>query len=164
MIGVVKAYTTRVGAGPFPTELDDDVGRHIRERGHEYGTVTGRPRRCGWFDAVAAGYSARLSGVDCLAIALLDVLDEMDELKICEAYDIDGERTTDFPSHIEDLQKARPVYSIHPGWKSDTTGVRKLADLPNAARQYIDALTGLLDVPARFISVGPDREQTIVCD
>ena len=164
MIGVVKAYTTRVGGGPFPTELDDEIGQHIRDTGHEYGTVTGRPRRCGWFDAVAAGYSARLSGVDCLAIALIDVLDGMDEIKICEAYEIDGERTTDFPSHIEDLKKAKPVYRTIPGWKSDTTGIRKLADLPAATRKYVDTLTELIEAPARYLSVGPDREQTIFCD
>ncbi|GAB4148803.1 MAG: adenylosuccinate synthase [Planctomycetaceae bacterium] len=164
MIGVVKAYTTRVGGGPFPTELDNEIGQHIRDRGHEYGTVTGRPRRCGWFDAVATGYSARLSGVDCLAIALIDVLDELDELQICEAYEIDGERTTDFPSHIEDLKKAVPVYRTIPGWKSDTTSVRKLADLPKETRNYVDTLTELIGFPAKYLSVGPDREQTIFCD
>lgn len=164
MIGVVKAYSTRVGGGPFPTELEDDTGQHIRDRGHEYGTVTGRPRRCGWFDAVAAGYSARLSGIDCLAIALLDVLDELDEIQICEAYEIDGERTTDFPSHIEDLKKAVPVYRKLPGWKKDITGVRTLEDLPKETRAYVDALTGLIEAPAAYLSVGPDREQTIFCD
>lgn len=164
MIGVVKAYSTRVGGGPFPTELDNDIGQHIRDRGHEYGTVTGRPRRCGWFDAVAAGYSARLSGVDCLAIALLDVLDELDEIKICEAYEINGERTTDFPSHIEDLKIAVPVYRTLPGWKTDITGVRKLENLPAETRQYVDTLIELIDAPAAYLSVGPDREQTIFCE
>ena len=163
MIGVVKAYTTRVGGGPFPTELDDEIGQHIRDVGHEYGTVTGRPRRCGWFDAVAAGYGARLSGVDCVAVSLLDVLSQLDELKMCEAYEIDGERTTDFPSHVEDLAKATPVLRTLPGWKTDVTGARKLEDLPAKARQYVDTISGLLNVPVAFISIGPDREQTIRC-
>ncbi|MCH7988626.1 MAG: adenylosuccinate synthase [Planctomycetes bacterium] len=161
MIGVVKAYTTRVGGGPFPTELHDDIGQQIRDIGNEYGTVTGRPRRCGWFDAVAAGYGARLSGVDSLVIALLDVLSEFDELKICEAYEINGERTTDFPSHVEDLANAIPVYRTLPGWKTDITGVRALKDLPQNARRYVDTLAELIDTPVEMISVGPDREQTI---
>ncbi len=161
MIGVVKAYTTRVGAGPFPSELDNEIGQHIRDRGHEYGTVTGRPRRCGWFDAVAASYGARISGVDCLTIALLDVLDELDELKICEAYEIDGERTTDFPSHVEALAKAKPIYRTISGWKSDTTGARKIEELPTGAREYVDALAEIIGVPVEIVSVGPDREQTI---
>ncbi|MEX0715893.1 MAG: adenylosuccinate synthase, partial [Planctomycetaceae bacterium] len=163
MIGVVKAYTTRVGGGPFPTELLDETGQHIRERGNEYGTVTGRPRRCGWFDAVAAGYGARISGVDSLAVALLDVLGELEEIKICEAYEIDGERTTDFPSHVDVLAQAKPVYRTLPGWKSDITGARKLSDLPANARRYVDTISELLETPPDFVSVGPDREQTIVC-
>jgi adenylosuccinate synthase len=161
MIGVVKAYTTRVGGGPFPTELHDETGQHIRDVGQEYGTVTGRPRRCGWFDAVAAGYGARLSGVDCLAVALLDVLSQLDELMICESYEIDGHRTTDFPSHVENLAKAIPVYRTLPGWKKDITGVRKVADLPTETRQYIDTLAELVGAPVDIMSVGPDREQTI---
>ena len=164
MLGVVKAYTTRVGAGPCPTELTDEIGRHIRDRGQEYGTVTGRPRRCGWFDAVATAYSARLSGVDSLVVALLDVLGALDEVKICEAYDIDGERTTTFPSHVEDLKRAKPVYRTLPGWKAEISDVRRLADLPAATRKYLDAITGLIDRPIEIVSVGPDREQTIFCD
>ncbi len=161
MIGVAKAYTTRVGGGPFPTELHGETGQHIRDVGQEYGTVTGRPRRCGWFDAVAAGYGARLSGVDCLVVALLDVLSQLDELRICESYEIDGHRTTDFPSHVEDLAKAIPVYRTLPGWKKDITGVRKVADLPAETRQYIDTLAELVGAPVDIMSVGPDREQTI---
>ncbi|MDA1016953.1 MAG: adenylosuccinate synthase [Planctomycetota bacterium] len=164
MIGVVKAYTTRVGAGPFPTELLDDTGNHIRERGHEYGTVTGRPRRCGWFDAVATAYGGRVSGVDCVTLALLDVLDELDEIKICEAYEIDGQRTTDFPSHIAAIAKAKPIYRTMPGWKTDITGVRTVDGLPAKARNYVKAITDLMEVPVTMISVGPDREQTIFCD
>ena len=162
MIGVVKAYTTRVGGGPFPTELHNEIGQHIRDVGHEYGTVTGRPRRCGWFDAVATGYGARICGVDEIAVMLLDVLAQRDELCICEAYEIRGERTTDFPSHVEDLEVAKPIFRKIPGWKKDITHARKLSDLPTGARQYVDTVSELLGVPAKFISIGPDREQTIL--
>ena len=162
MIGIAKAYTTRVGGGPFPTELDNEIGQHIRDVGHEYGTVTGRPRRCGWFDAVATGYGARICGVDEIAVMLLDVLAQLDELCICEAYEIRGERTTDFPSHVEDLEVAKPIFRKIPGWKKDITHARKLSDLPAGARQYVDTISELLGVPAKFISIGPDREQTIL--
>ena len=162
MIGVVKAYTTRVGGGPFPTELHDEIGQHIRDVGHEYGTVTGRPRRCGWFDSIATAYGARICGVDEIAVMLLDVLSHLDELKICEAYEIRGERTTDFPSHVEDLEAAKPIFRTIPGWKQDITGARKLSDLPTGARRYVDTVSELLEVPAKFISIGPDREQTII--
>lgn len=161
MIGVVKAYTTRVGGGPFPTELHDEIGQHIRDVGHEYGTVTGRPRRCGWFDAVAAGYGSRISGADCLAVMLLDVLSDLDELKICEAYEINGVRTTDFPSHVDDLAKAKPIYRTIPGWNQDITGIRKLEDLPVNARRYVETVGELIGAPVEIVSVGPDREQTM---
>lgn len=162
LIGVVKAYTTRVGGGPFPTELDNEIGQHIRDTGNEYGTVTGRPRRCGWFDAVAAGYSARISGVDAVAVALLDVLDGLDELNICEAYEIHGKKTTDFPSHLDDLAAAKPVYRTLPGWKTDTTNMTSYGELPENARNYVEALGEILEVPVEIVSVGPDREQTIL--
>ncbi len=161
MIGVVKAYTTRVGGGPFPTELDNEIGQHIRDEGNEYGTVTGRPRRCGWFDAVATGYGSRLSGVDCLAVMLLDVLSKLEEIQVCEAYEIDGERTTDFPAHIDELAKSRPVLRTVPGWQTDITGARRLEDLPPAARSYIDVVSELVSRPVDIVSIGPDREQTI---
>lgn len=162
MIGIVKAYTTRVGGGPFPTELHDETGEQIRKTGNEYGTVTGRPRRCGWFDAIATGYSARLSGVDCITVALLDVLSDFEELKICEAYEIDGVKTTDFPSHVEDLKIAKPVYRSLPGWQADITGITKYEDLPENARKYLDALEDIMGVPVEIVSVGPDRDQTII--
>ncbi len=162
MIGVVKAYTTRVGGGPCPTELTNEIGQHIRDEGHEYGTVTGRPRRCGWFDAVATGYGSRISGIDCVALMLLDVLSKLDELKICEAYEINGERTTDFPSQLEDLAAAKPIYRTLPGWKKDITGVRRLEDFPKEARSYIDTISELLEAEVGFISIGPDREQTVI--
>lgn len=161
IIGVVKAYTTRVGGGPFPTELDNEIGQHIRDVGREYGTVTGRPRRCGWFDAVAAGYGARISGVDCIAVMLLDVLSQLDELRICTAYEIDGEQTTVFPSHVEELARAKPVYQTLPGWKADVCGVRRLADFPRPARAYLDTIAQVIGRPVEIVSVGPDREQTI---
>ncbi|HEV3137498.1 MAG TPA: adenylosuccinate synthase [Pirellulales bacterium] len=161
VIGVVKAYSTRVGGGPFPTEQDNDIGQHIRDRGNEYGTVTRRPRRCGWFDAVAVRYTARLSGVDALAVMLLDVLAELPELKICTAYEIDGRRVTNFPSHVEDLRRAVPIYETMPGWQQDITKIRTMADLPSAARNYLDRLSQLIDRPIEVVSIGPDREQTI---
>ena len=144
MIGVVKAYSTRVGGGPFVTELHDEIGQQIRDVGHEYGTVTGRPRRCGWFDGVAAGYGARLSGVDSIAIALLDVLSGLKELKICTAYEIAGKQTTEFPSHVDDLSIARPMYRTLPGWMCDISNVRRYDDFPAATRRYIETLAELV--------------------
>ncbi len=161
VIGVIKAYSTRVGGGPFPTEQDNAIGEHIRQRGNEYGTVTRRPRRCGWFDAVAARYTARLSGVDALAVMLLDVLSELPELKICVAYERSGQRTTDFPSHADDLRQVTPVYETLPGWQQDIRPIRRYADLPPACRAYLERISQLLGRPVEIISVGPDREQTI---
>ncbi len=161
IIGVVKAYSTRVGGGPFPTEQDNEIGQHIRDRGNEYGTVTKRPRRCGWFDAVAVRYTARLSGVDSLAVMLLDVLSELPELKICTAYEIDGRRVTNFPSHVDDLRHSKPVFETLPGWQQDITKIRKMADLPQAARDYLARISQLIGRPVEVVSIGPDREQTI---
>ena len=162
IIGVVKAYNTRVGGGPFPTEQDNATGQHIRDRGNEYGTVTRRPRRCGWFDVVAARYTARLSGADCLAVMLLDVLSQLPEIKICTSYEIDGRRVTVFPSHVEELQKAKPVYETMPGWEQEITTVRRRADLPAKAQAYLARLGELVGQPIDIVSVGPDREQTIL--
>ncbi len=161
VLGVVKAYCTRVGGGPFPTEQSNDIGQRLRDRGNEYGTVTKRPRRCGWFDAVAARYTARLSGVDSLAVMLLDVLSGMDELSICTAYEIDGQRTTNFPSHVDDLRRAVPVFETVPGWQAEITAARSIDDLPDAARGYLDRISELVGRPVEVVSVGPDREQTI---
>ena len=161
VIGVVKAYTTRVGGGPFPTEQDNATGQQIRDRGNEYGTVTGRPRRCGWFDAVAARYTARLSGVDTIAVMLLDVLATLPEIKICTAYEIDGQRITQFPSHVDDLRRAIPVYEILPGWEQEITSTRTMSDLPENARRYLDRLSRLVGRPVEVVSIGPDRQQTI---
>ncbi|MCP4811951.1 MAG: adenylosuccinate synthetase, partial [Planctomycetaceae bacterium] len=129
VIGVAKCYSTRVGGGPFPTELDNDIGEHIRQLGNEFGTTTGRPRRCGWFDAVAVRYTARLSGVDALSMMMLDVLSELEEIKICTAYKIDGKLVTDFPSHVDDLRDVEPVFESMPGWQQDVTGARSVDDL-----------------------------------
>lgn len=164
VLGVLKAYTTRVGGGPFPTEQDNAIGQHIRDKGNEYGTVTRRPRRCGWFDAVAARYSSRLSGVDGLSVMLLDVLSELPEIKVCVAYEIDGRRVTDFPAHCEDLRRAVPVYETLPGWQQEIVDVRKPADLPQKAREYLARLSELVGKPVEIVSVGPDREQTIRMD
>jgi adenylosuccinate synthase len=161
VIGVCKAYSTRVGGGPFPTELADETGEKIRQIGREYGTTTGRPRRCGWFDAVAVRYSARLSGVDGLALMMMDVLSHLPEIKICVAYELEGRRITQFPSQADDLRQARPVYETLPGWMTDVTGIRTLEGLPAAARQYLDRISELVGRPVEVVSVGPDRAQTI---
>jgi adenylosuccinate synthase len=162
VIGVAKCYSTRVGGGPFPTELENETGQHIREKGKEFGTTTGRPRRCGWFDAVAVRYTARLSGVDKLAMMMLDVLSELDEIQICTAYELDGERIEVFPSQVDDLRRARPIYEALPGWKQDVTGARRMEDLPENALKYLDRISELVGPPVGIISVGPDREQTII--
>ncbi len=165
IVGVVKAYATRVGRGPFPTELDDGpngIGERIRRTGREYGTVTGRPRRCGWFDAVAARYTAALTGTDELAVMLLDVLSDLDEVKIATAYETDAGRTDRFPADAFLLEHCRPVCETLPGWRKDISEAHKLTDLPAAARRYVDRLSELLALPVSFVSVGPDREQTIL--
>jgi len=164
VIGVVKAYSTRVGGGPFPTELDDATGQRIRDRGNEYGTVTRRPRRCGWFDAVAVRYTARLSGVDTLAVMLLDVLSGFEELKICTAYEIDGRRVTVFPSHVDDLRIAKPIYETMPGWSEEIVQAKNLSDLPGNALKYLTRLSELLGRPIGVVSIGPDRSQTILTE
>ncbi len=164
VIGVVKAYSTRVGGGPMPTEQDNATGQRIRDRGNEYGTVTRRPRRCGWFDAVAARYTARLSGVDELAVMLLDVLSGFETLEICSAYRIGEKVVTQFPSHADDVKRAEPVYETLPGWHEDLTGVRRFDDLPENARRYLARIGELLGRPVTVVSVGPDRAQTIFCD
>lgn len=161
IIGVAKCYSTRVGGGPFPTELKDDTGDHIRRMGNEYGTTTGRPRRCGWFDAVAVRYTSRLSGISGLAMMMLDVLSELDEIKICTEYEIDGQRSSRFPGHSEDLTRARPVYETLPGWKTDITGVETWEGLPANARSYLNRISEFVGIPIEVVSVGPDRKQTI---
>jgi adenylosuccinate synthase len=160
-IGVVKAYSTRVGGGPFPTEQDNATGQYLRDRGNEYGTVTRRPRRCGWLDAVALRYTSRLSGVDELAVMLLDVLSGLDDLKICTAYEIDGKKTSAFPSHVDDLRRAKPVYETLRGWPEEITGCRTYETLPVNAKAYLRRISELVGRPVGMVSVGPERDQTI---
>lgn len=161
VIGVCKAYSTRVGGGPFPTELMDDTGSKIRELGREYGTTTGRPRRCGWFDAVAVRYTARLSGVTQLSLMMMDVLSHFDELKICIAYELDGERITRLPSSADALRRCVPVYETLQGWNSPVDDATHVDDFPPLAIAYIQRIEELVGVPVGILSVGPDRKQTI---
>ena len=162
IIGVVKAYTTRVGGGPCPTEQANEIGEKLRERGNEYGTVTKRPRRCGWFDAVAVRYSTRLGGVDALSLMLLDVLSTFDTIKVCTAYELDGQQIRSFPASSEDLRRVIPFYETLPGWSEDISGVRHFGDLPVNAQNYVKRISEIVGKPVELISVGPDREQTIV--
>jgi adenylosuccinate synthase len=161
ILGVCKTYATRVGGGPFPTEQDNEKGQHIREMGNEFGTTTGRPRRCGWFDAVAVRYTARLGGVTSVALTMLDVLSELPEIEVCVAYELDGQRIDYFPGHVNELRRLKPIYETVPGWQTDVTGARSLDDLPVAAINYIRHLEKLIDRKIEFVSVGPDRAQTI---
>lgn len=161
VVGVFKAYCSRVGAGPFPTELKDETGDLIRERGHEYGTVSGRPRCCGWFDAVAARFSSRVNGFTGAAITRLDILDTMPSLKICVGYKLDGKTIDYFPSSVAALERCQPVYEELPGWRADTTGIREFEKLPAEARRYVTRLEELISCPANLICVGPARGQLI---
>ncbi len=161
IVGVFKAYCTRVGSGPMPTELKDETGDLIRERGHEYGTTTGRPRRCGWFDAVAARFSTRINGFTGAAITRLDILDTLSRLKICVGYKLDEHTIDYFPSSVATLEKCQPIYEELPGWQSPTSDIRKYEELPLEARQYIAKLEELIFCPVNLISVGQRPEQTI---
>ncbi|MGC8862188.1 MAG: adenylosuccinate synthase [Armatimonadota bacterium] len=164
VIGVAKAYTTRVGAGPCPTELHDAVGDRIRERGREYGTTTGRPRRCGWFDAVAVRYTARINGVSSIALTLLDVLSGFDTVKICTAYSIDRHEVHDFTTDVEALARAVPVYEELPGWQEEIGEARLFDDLPPNARRYVARIAELVGAPVCMVGVGRRRDQAIVID
>ncbi len=163
VLGVYKAYNTRVGNGPMPTELTDETGDLLREGGPrpEYGATTGRPRRCGWFDAVAAHYTARINGVTAIALTRLDVLDQLPTIKVCTAYQLDGERTHSLPASGGALFRAKPVYEERPGWNEDTSGVRRFRDLPENARAYVRRIEELVGAPVHLVSVGPEREQAI---
>jgi adenylosuccinate synthase len=163
VLGVYKAYNTRVGNGPMPTELTDETGDLLREGGPrpEYGATTGRPRRCGWFDAVAAHYTARINGVTAIALTRLDVLDRLPAIKVCTAYQLDGERTHSLPASGAALFRAKPEYEEMPGWNEDTSGVRRFQDLPENARAYVRRIEELLGAPVHLVSVGPEREQAI---
>ena len=161
VMGVVKAYTTRVGEGPLPTELLGEMGNRLRDTGNEYGAVTGRPRRCGWYDAVAVRYGARINGLDALALTKLDVLDGLDRIDICTAYRCGSRTLTEFPSDIGQLAACEPVYETMPGWPSPTKGVRRFEDLPEAARRYIARLEEVSGVRAALVSTGSERDDTI---
>ncbi|KPJ87430.1 MAG: adenylosuccinate synthetase [Gemmatimonas sp. SG8_17] len=161
VLGVIKAYTTRVGNGPFPTEAPGDIGDRLRESGGEYGATTGRPRRCGWFDSVVARYAARINGLTNLAITKLDVLDGFDEISICVGYRVGGEVMDTVPGDMEVLDSVEPLYEAHAGWRCSTAGVRALSDLPREARAYIDRMTELVGAPVSYVSVGNRRDQII---
>jgi adenylosuccinate synthase len=162
VMGVVKAYTTRVGEGPLPTELLGEMGNRLRDTGNEYGAVTGRPRRCGWYDAVAVRYGARINGLDALALTKLDVLDGLDRIDICTAYRCGSRTLTEFPSDIGQLAACEPVYETMPGWPSPTKGVRRFEDLPEAARRYLARLEEVSGVRAALVSTGSERDDTIL--
>ena len=162
VLGIAKAYITRVGSGSFPTELFDDTGRHLIEVGHEYGTTTGRERRAGWFDGLIARFAVQINGLTDLVITKLDVLSDLDRIKVCVAYEYEGKRYNDLPAHQTAFHHAKPIYEELPGWKKDITGCRTFEDLPKAAQDYITFLEDLAEVPVAMIAVGPSREQTIM--
>ena len=162
VVGVSKAYTTRVGSGPFPTELFDDDGQMMRERGHEYGSTTGRPRRCGWFDVPAMRYAARLNGLSSVALTKLDVLTGLPRLKVCVAYQIEGVRRDEVPMSLAEFEAARPVYEEAEGWKEDISSAREYGDLPKAAQKYVRMLEEISDMEVSLVSVGADRNETII--
>jgi len=165
VLGIVRTYATRVGEGPFPTEMlgdEEPMAELIRQRGNEYGSVTRRPRRCGWFDAVATRYAARLNGFDSVALTKLDVLDALDEIKVCIGYEIDGRRIDVFPAVSAELAKIKPVYETLPGWKSDTLGITEFEKLPENAKRYVKFLSDSIGVEIGLISTGPERDQTII--
>jgi adenylosuccinate synthase len=162
VVGVCVAYATRVGSGPFPTELNDKAGERIRVAGNEFGTTTGRPRRCGWLDLVALRQSCRMNGFTSLAVTRMDVLSGFDEVGVCVAYDIDGERVDWMPSDPCVLVRAKPIYEMAPGWSGDLSACRSLDDLPEAARLFLQRIGAALETPVSLVSIGADREETIV--
>jgi adenylosuccinate synthase len=162
VLGIVKAYTTRVGSGPFPSELEDEIGQRLGERGHEFGTVTGRKRRCGWFDAVLVRQSAAVSGITGVALTKLDVLDGFDEIKICTAYELDGKTYDYLPPHPQDQARVKPIYESIDGWSESTAGARSWAELPAQAIKYIRRVEELIQCPVALVSTSPEREDTIL--
>src|SRR3989440_10726590 len=166
VLGIVRTYTTRVGEGPFPTEMlkgEEELGQMIRERGREYGAVTRRPRRCGWFDAFATRYAAEINGFSSVALTKLDVLDALDEIKVCTGYRLDGQPLDSFPAVSQDLRRIEPVYATLPGWKTSTEGITEIDNLPAEARSYVEFLSSEIGVEIGLISTGPERGQTIIC-
>ncbi len=164
VIGVAKAYTTRVGEGPFPTELQGSINDQLCDRGGEFGTTTGRRRRCGWFDGIIGKYAVQVNGLDCLAITKLDVLDELDEIQVCIAYELNGRQIDYFPTNSDDLRKCKPIFKKLPGWQCSTADCRKLSDLPDGAMNYLRFLAELMEVPIAIVSLGANRDQTIIIE
>jgi adenylosuccinate synthase len=167
VLGIVRTYTTRVGEGPFPTEMlegEEELGQLIRERGREYGAVTRRPRRCGWFDAFATRYAADINGFSSVALTKLDVLDALDEIKVCTGYRLDGQEIDSFPAVSQDLRRIEPIYETLPGWKTSTEGITEIDALPREARRYVEFLSSSIGVEIGLISTGPERGQTITCE
>jgi adenylosuccinate synthase len=161
VLGIAKAYTTRVGSGPFPTEMSPEMDEKIRQKGQEFGATTGRPRRCGWFDVVAVRYSSRVNGFSSVAVTKLDVLDELDYLNICVEYKYKGKTITNFPSQLSALEEVEPIYERVEGWKTDTSGAKKYSDLPENAQKYVERLSRLLELKIDFIAIGPRRDQIV---
>jgi adenylosuccinate synthase len=161
VIGITKAYTTRVGSGPFPTECDDEIGERIRQTGHEFGSTTGRSRRCGWLDLVALKYAIRLSGITSLALMKLDVLSGMEKIEICTNYELDGQKITEYPVSPGDLARCKPIYESVNCWKEDITGAKSLKELPRPAQDYIQYISQAVAIPIDVVSVGPGRDQTL---
>ena len=164
VLGITKAYTTRVGEGPFPTELKDNIGELLGQRGKEFGTVTSRKRRCGWFDGVLVRQTIKISGIDGIALTKLDVLDELDEIKICIAYEIDGKKIDYFPSAVEEQMRVKPVYKSYTGWKTSTVGIKKFDQLPENAKKYIKDLENFIETKISSISTSPERNDTILIE
>jgi len=164
VVGIVKAYTTRVGSGPMPTELKDETGKKLRDNGNEYGSTTGRPRRCGWFDAVVTGYSARINGFSSIVMTKLDVLSGLKKIKICTAYDYNGKKITDFPAELNVLESCEPVYEEMDGWQEDISRITNFNELPENTKKYLKRIECLLNTKISLISVGPKREQTIIVE
>jgi adenylosuccinate synthase len=161
-MGIMKAYCTRVGNGPFPTELFDETGENIRKIGHEFGATTGRPRRTGWLDLVALKYAVRINGINELAVTKLDVLDSFDEIKICTAYELDGKQTDLFPIDGKKLARVKPVYTTMPGWKINSNAIKSKEDLPDTITSYLRFIESYLEVPVVILSTGPKRNETLI--
>lgn len=161
IIGVTKAYTTRVGKGPLPTELSDKIGKHLQEKGHEFGTTTSRPRRCGWLDLVVVKHACKVSGINKLALTKMDVLDGLEKIKICTHYNLNGEKIDFFPSNIEDVKKCKPVYKEHKGWKKIDKNSDTISDLPKEAQEYLKFIEKTVETPIKIVSIGPRRKETI---
>ena len=164
VLGITKAYTTRVGEGPFPTELEDNIGEHLGTRGKEFGTVTSRKRRCGWFDGVLVRQTIKISGIDGIALTKLDVLDELDEIKMCIQYDLDGKKVDYLPAAVEDQLKIKPIYKTFPGWKTSTKGIKNMEELPENAKNYIYAIEDFIGTRISSVSTSPEREDTILIE